>query len=331
MEEQTLEKKAGFSFNLSDITNYLNIIFDFVLIAMIVVIPLFFWNQTSEFFETPKFLILVILTGVMLVLWALRCVISGKVTITKTPLDIPLLLLLVVLIVSTFFTQAKPIAIFGNLPRINGGLLTFIVYILLYFIVVSNIKQINTVKQVINILLGVGILLSVLSLLSYFGIKIIPLDFANGLNFTPTGSSFSTTAILVLLLPFPLISLLQGKGKDILGLGGQDNLLGGISDDFSLSLISQKIIVSLILALFAITIVLTGSLAIYVAAIVAIALVLISTPPTSIQKNLAFLAVPVVLAVIILFVSYVPMGGSKNFFYNQAQNFPREIRQEIRA
>ncbi|MDO8570697.1 MAG: O-antigen ligase family protein [Candidatus Daviesbacteria bacterium] len=316
MEEQSLESKSGFSFNLSDVTNYLSVIFDFLLITIIVLIPLFFWNQTSEFFETPKFLILTILAGVMLIIWAIRCVVSGKVTLTKTPLDLPLLLFLVVLIISTIFAQSKTIALFGNLPRINGGLLTFVVYILLYFIIVSNVKKIDTVKQVINILLGVGILLSILSLLAYAGIKIIPLDFAGSLNFTPTGSNFSTTAILALLLPFPLISLISGKGQDI---------LGGISNEFSLNAISQKIIISLILALFAITIVLTGTLATYIAAVAAIILVLVTNPPISIQKNIIFLVVPVILSVVILFASYVPIGGSNNFFYTQAQNFPKEI------
>lgn len=315
MEESSVNSKFSFSFNLSTVTNFINIIFDFLLITIIILIPLFFWNQTSEFFETPKLLVLAFLVGLMLILWAIRCVISGKVTFTRTPLDLPLFLFIVVLVISTFFTESKAIAIFGSIPKINGGLLTFVVYILLYFVVVSNIKQINTVKQIINILLGVGILLSILSLLSYAGIKILPLNFIDGLNFTPTGSSFSTTAILALLLPFPLISLLSGKSKDIVMLGSSDNL----------SLIYQKIIFSLILALFAVTIVLTGTTAVYIAAVAATILVLISTPSISIQKNIFFLAIPVILAVVILFASYAPMGGSRNFFYTQAKNFPREI------
>ncbi|MDO8638285.1 MAG: O-antigen ligase family protein, partial [Candidatus Daviesbacteria bacterium] len=331
MEEQVVEEKSSISFNLNNITTWINIIFDLLLIALVVLIPLFFWNQTTEFYETPKFLILVFLTGIMLILWGIRCVLSGKVTLTRTPLDLPLLLLLIVLVVSTFFVPTKAIAIFGNLPRIHGGLLTFTVYILLYFILVSTIKQINTVKQVINVLLGVGILLSILSLLAYAGIKIIPLDFTSGLNFTPTGSSFSTTAILALLLPFPLISLLSGKGKDILGLGSSDNLLGSISNDFSLSVISQKIIISLILALFAITIALTGTMATYIVAIAAIALVLITTPPISIQKNIVFLAIPIFLAITLFFISSISLGGKNNILYTQAQNFPREIQLPFQA
>ncbi|MDO8637984.1 MAG: O-antigen ligase family protein, partial [Candidatus Daviesbacteria bacterium] len=128
-----------------------------------------------------------------------------------------------------------------------------------------------------------------------------------------------------------LISLLSGKGKDILGLGSSDNLLGSISNDFSLSVISQKIILSLILALFAITIALTGTMATYIVAVVAIVLVLIATPPISIQKNIVFLAIPIFLAITLFFISSISLGGKNNILYTQAQNFPREIQLPFQA
>lgn len=320
MEEQfNRTTDAPIKLNVETITSWLNLVFDFIVLSLVVIIPLFFWNLTTEFYETPKFLILALLTGVLLVIWVVKCVLAGKLTIIKTPLDLPLLLLLIVFLISTFFTISRPTAIFGNLPRVSGGLAAFVTYVLFYLCLVSNLKQVHIVKQAINLLLGVGALLSVFSLLSYFGLNIIPLPWAASQNFTPTGSNFSTTAILALLLPFPLISLLQGKGLDLEGF------LGNLTGKVSLSVILQKLILAAILTLFAITITLTGTLATYVAAITVIVLTLVTTPPASIQKNITFLVLPAVLAVILMFASFTPVGGSKNILYSKAQSFPREI------
>lgn len=327
MEELTATKEANvpIKINTQSVISWLNLVFDFIVITLAIAIPLFFWNLTSEFYETPKFLLLAGLTSALLIIWVIKCVLAGKVNITRTPLDLPLILLLVVFLVSTFFADSRPVAIFGNLPRVNGSLAVFATLILFYFVLVSNLKQISLVKQVINTLLGIGVILSILTLLSYAGVNVIPLPWAAGPNFTPTGSNFSTTAILALLLPFPLISLLQGKGQDLLGIGGNEGVLAEISHTLSLNIVLQKIILVFIVTLFAVAIALTGTLATYVAVLAALALALFTTPQVSIRKNIPVLAIPAVVVAAILFVSFAPVGGSKNLLFTKAQEFPREI------
>ncbi len=303
------------------VLSWINIVFQFGVLALVVATPFLFWNLTSEYYEIPKFLFFLLTTVVLLILWAARWVVEGKVSITRTPLDLPLLLMLVVLVISTLFSESRPIAILGNLPRIHGGLATFAVYIISYFVLVSNIKNINIVSHIIKISLFAGVALSVLSLLSYAGINYLTLPWTAGLNFTPTGSTFTTTALLVLMLPFPLIAILQGTGNEILGN------LEYLSSEGSAKVkaVLNKIALSAILVLFAAAITLTGSIPVIVAAVGVLALTFFATSPTLIQKNLGYIIAPVAAAVILAFVSFIPLAGSNNMFYNQAKNYPREL------
>lgn len=313
--------------------NLLNLIFKLGVWTIALVLPLFFWNITSEFYETPKFILLAVITGVLIVIWLLRFTISGRLNITRTPLDLPVLLMLIVFLISTFFAASRPVAIMGNLPRIHGGLATYVVYILFYFVLISNLKQISVVKQTISLLLISSIVMAILSLLSYAGINPLFLSWTTGLNFTPTGNSFTTAAILALLLPFPLMSVLhinETEPTASTAVKTNGNILASFSQllsskKFSSMLSLNKLFYTAVLVLFISTIILIGSWVNYVAAAAAFCLVLFVAPPLSLRKNLYFLLAPVVIAVVIAFLSFAPVGGSKNIFYSQAQNFPREI------
>lgn len=304
---------------------WLNIVFNFGVMTMAFITPLFFWNLTSEFYETPKYLLLVVFLGILLVLWGVKGLISGKMTITRTSLDIPFFLLLLVFAISTFFAPSKQIAIFGNLPRINGGLAAFASYVIFYFVLVSNLKQISAIKQLIHLLLASGAILSILSILSYAGINVLSFPWTGALNFTPTGSSFSTTAFLVLLLPFPLMAILQGSEREMLGNVGNEVGKSLGFGKIASGAFFNKVILSVVLLLFAAAIVLTGSNATYIAGAAALALILFISSPISIKKNAVFIAFPVIVAVVLAVLSFLPLGGSGNPFYSKAQNFPREI------
>jgi len=302
-------------------------IFNFILMVGVVLIPLLFWSLTSEFYETPKLLSLIFLTGVLLLIWALKCVVSDKITLTKTPLDFPLLSLLAVFILSTTFAASKPVAIFGNFPRVSSGLASFIALIMFYFVVVSNLKQVGVVKQIINLLLGVGTILGILALFSYWGLNLLPFPWADILNFTPTGTSFSTSAILSLLLPFLLLSLLSEDTEDTDSFFGVSEKTITTLTNLNQKMIGivQKAILSAVLALFLLTIILIGCPATYFAAAAAVCLVFFTVSRSSVKKNLIFLAIPALLTICLSFASFVQIPNFNNPFYQQAQKFPREV------
>lgn len=277
-------------------------------IVLIILASFFlFTNLFTEFYDTPKFLILLIVTGILLILITFRFTLFNRTTFVRTPLDVPLLLLLAVGIVSTVFSPAPYVSLLGNQLKLHGSLISLIVYVLFYFVLTNTLKSTRVINQLLFIATASAALLSVITLLSYFGVKLLPAPWVHGINFTPTGSSFSTTAILAMLVPIVTSQLLNSSTPLFLTTN------------------------SLLLTLFGVTIALTGTYVTQIAAILGVALIVIQSPLRQIHHltqlkpiKLVFLAAPVVVVAVILFLSLVPpVGGVKNPLHQQFTNFPK--------
>src|SRR3989344_4650225 len=181
------------------LNSYLELIFKVGLILVILSTLFLFTNLTTEFYETAKFLVLFIFTGLVLVLLTLRFTITGKVVFVRTPLDLPLLLLLAVAIVSTVVSSSPFVSLLGNQLKVHGSLSSLIVYILFYFILVNNLKSQRQTKWYLGATVLAGGVLAAISLAAYAGLTLLPKPLTHGVGFTSTGSNFSTTAILTML------------------------------------------------------------------------------------------------------------------------------------
>lgn len=282
------------------ITAYLDNAITLLLLAVAGLTPLLFFTQTTEFYEMPKLIFLVVTTVVLLGLWIFSWILKGKVTITRTPLDIPLLFLLGVVIVSTIFSATKYPAIYGNFPRVHGSAVSWVVYILLYFVTVSQLRSLNKVKSFLYVLYGSATLITVISLMSFFKL-FMPLDFAKAVNFTPTGSTFSTLAFLLMLLPLPLLSLTKVNKY-------------------------LPVPVALTLAiLFSAVVVLTGSLPSYVLLLIVFGLCAFIAKPHKVRKTLGLFLVPVATTALVFAMCYLPLPSGLNVVQKLEANFPKEI------
>lgn len=267
----------------------------------IAVVPLFFLPIFTEFFEIPKLILLISLLLLLSLLWSISWVLKGKVLITRTPLDLPLLMLLLIIILSTFFSSVKNVSLIGSLPRVHGSAVSYVVYIFLYFLAVSHLRTKGQIKQLFLLFGGSAVIVSVITLLSYWG-AYLPFPFAKTVNFTLTGSSFSTAALLSLLLPLPLISIVN-----------------------PINILPKP--AGLILSILFITvIVLTGNVASYIAAIAAVILVIFTVKQEELKKRLTTFAIPFIVAVVLVLLSIVPsMGRVKNPLFERRISFQKEI------
>lgn len=284
------------------VTKILNQVFNVGLIIVILSTLFLFANITTDFYETPKFLVLLTFTGLVFILSTLKFTLINKVNFSRTPLDLPLLILLVVGIASTILSASPFVSLLGYQPRIHTGLIALIVYILFYFLVVNNIRSFKTVKVLLYVLLGSGAVLSIISLLAYFGVKLLPDPWSHGVNFSTTGSPFAATAILAMLLPVSLFEIL-----------GNTRL-------------NTKIIHTVLLILFGLTILLTGVPATYIAALAALAITYFILKPKLHSVGLPFVAGSVAVLIVVGILSFVPiLNTGNNPFAKAAQSFPREI------
>lgn len=142
------------------------LIFSYYLLFLLV--PAFFLKYNFELFEFNKMMSVYFLASIILGCWLIKSITGKKFQIGKTALDIPILLFLSSQILSTIFSIDPHVSIFGYYSRFNGGLLSVITYIFLYYALVSNFP----IKQIIPLLitsLFSALFVSVWGILEHFG------------------------------------------------------------------------------------------------------------------------------------------------------------------
>jgi O-antigen ligase len=94
---------------------------------------------------------------------------EGKFIFRRTILDIPLLVFLASQVISTVLSIDPQTSILGYYSRFNGGLISTICYLVLYWAFVSNVDR-NGVKKLINITLISAAIVSLYGVLERLGI-----------------------------------------------------------------------------------------------------------------------------------------------------------------
>ncbi|MEK7617378.1 MAG: O-antigen ligase family protein [Patescibacteria group bacterium] len=292
------------------VKTYISLIFKRGLLITVLATFFLFTNLTTEFYDTPKFLVLLVFVALMLILMSAKYTLENKVQFIQTPFDLPLILLLAVSLVSTILSPSPYVAILGNQLKVHGSLVSTVVYILFYFVLTQNLKSQKDISWILNLCVFLGIILSLLGLLSFFGVKLLPFTFTHVTNFTPIGSSFSASAILAILLPILVSRILSLQNPILLTFN------------------------SCFLILFGITVALTGNLSTWIAALAGFFATLFVLNPVREINFRTFFYKPQLIAIItsatVIFAATVlsfvpPMGGAQNPFYNATKNFPREI------
>ncbi len=132
--------------------------------------PLVFTKYTSELFEYNKMMFVYALTTIITTFWILRMVSEKRLIFKRTILDIPILLFLVSQIISTITSIDIHTSIWGYYSRSNGGLLSTLSYIILFYAFISNIEKTSAIKFLKTIIIS-GVLVSIYSIPEHFGIS----------------------------------------------------------------------------------------------------------------------------------------------------------------
>lgn len=144
--------------------------------------PLVLWPRTSELFEFNKMIFVYILTCLIAVTWAIRIILKKKFIFRRTLLDIPLLIFLGSQVLSTVFSIDHRTSLLGYYSRFNGGLLSTISYILLYWAYVSNMDRKKTLNAIFYCLLPSALVVSLFGILEHFDINITCFLMGQGLK-----------------------------------------------------------------------------------------------------------------------------------------------------
>ncbi len=132
--------------------------------------PLFWSSLNYELFEYNKMILVYGFTVIIVGAWLLKIINQKSLIFNRTPLDIPLLLFLGANILSTIFSIDPHTSIWGYYSRSNGGLLSLISYLLLYWAFVSNM-DLPKAKVALKFGLASGFIISVWAVLEHFGVS----------------------------------------------------------------------------------------------------------------------------------------------------------------
>lgn len=177
-----------------------NLIF-FLVAAAAFVTPLFFLPLTSEFYEFNKLTLILAITALVAFIWALRLYLEAKFTLTRTPFDLALVILILVFLASTATSIEPFISLVGAHGRAWPSLFALLTLAILYFAVVSNFKSKKQVEIVVALLVLATTLASIISLVAYFGVS-LPFEFAKLRSFNTLGIINRLALLQTLVLPF---------------------------------------------------------------------------------------------------------------------------------
>ncbi len=270
-----------------------------IILGLSFLLPVAFTPLTSEFYDTAKLILLALATLALLLIWGIRIVAENKIRLTKTPLDLPLLIFLSLAVLSTIFSPSPYTSLFGVLPKVHGSTLFEVTLILFYFLIVWNINTKQKIDYILQALLTSGVILSTVSLLSYFKIY-LPFSFAQSQNFSLAGNNWAGALTLSILLPVSLYYLIKSRATDW-------TKTVGVVSSFT----------------FATVIILTGNLASWVGALIGAGLVIFYNRPA--RENIIIITVITIITIILGALIYTPTLRDKTELGKFSQTYQKDI------
>ena len=189
---------------MSKLTYYADKTIEYLFYALFFFVPLLLWPKTSEVFEFNKMLLVYALTILIFAAWITKWVVQKKITIRRTPLDLPIAIFLASQILSTVFSIDSHTSLWGYYSRFHGGLVSTVSYIVLYYALVTNLTR-DKISFLIYSIISSAALVALYGVLEHFGIdKHLWVQDVASRVFSTIGQPNWLSAYLVAILPLPI-------------------------------------------------------------------------------------------------------------------------------
>src|SRR6185437_10066801 len=159
---------------------------------LFVLFPLFFLSTTTDAFVLPKQLLLIALSTLALLIFAIKTIFEGRLNLRTSPFDIPVTLFIIVAIVSAVFSTNRYDALIAVVPVIFVGIL--------YFVIVNTVKNQKQLLFLLASLTAGAVLAALLTALSFFQLYPMPFAYTHATYFTTFGSLLDQALYYALVL-----------------------------------------------------------------------------------------------------------------------------------
>ncbi|KKR49130.1 MAG: Tetratricopeptide [Candidatus Magasanikbacteria bacterium GW2011_GWC2_40_17] len=136
----------------------LNWLIKSIIYLLVFLVPLFFLPVTIEKLELNKYFLFYFLTLLAFLCFLGTVALKKGFEIKRTPLDIPLLLLWVILLVSSIASQDRYLSFFGDFGSLKISFIGFSLMLIFYFLVVQNFSQPRQILRLFYVFLASGFL-----------------------------------------------------------------------------------------------------------------------------------------------------------------------------
>jgi len=197
--------------NRQELLSYLDSLTLIVLAGVFFLFPLLFTFLTSDAFVLPKQILVGAGLLLTLLFFGIKTLIEGKLRLRSTPFDLPLFLFGLVIFISSFLSINRASSLISFIPLLFA--------VLLYFVIVNTIRDRRGILVLAAALLLGTALTALLSLLSFFGVYVLPFKETSFPSFTPVGSLLDQALLFGMVLPLaaylahPVFSALILQGK----------------------------------------------------------------------------------------------------------------------
>jgi len=181
----------------------------FLFLTLVFFTPLIFTQSNSELFELPKMYFVYLLTTLIATFHLINVFQKQVPLCKKTFLDIPILLFFISQVISTYYSIDPHTSFFGYYSRLNGGLLSLICYLILFFIL-SVYVDFDFKNKIINFSLFSAFLISIYAIAQAFGIdKNLWVQDVQSRVFSTFGQPNWLAAYLCILIPFSIFKFFE--------------------------------------------------------------------------------------------------------------------------
>lgn len=166
--------------------------------------------------QIPKLTLLRIFTLVILAVWLIKVIDEGRITLNRTPLDLPILFFLLAATAATLKSIHPLTALFGEFYGArHEGLLTVVNYVLLYYIVVNVVRERKHFTYLVMGLMASALIVSIYGICQHFGLDPWLGTYSRSVDVARSFSTFGNALFfggyLALVLPLPLTLLFRHK------------------------------------------------------------------------------------------------------------------------
>lgn len=181
--------------------------------ALAVLVPFFFLPWTIEVVEINKQLILLVGAGVAGIAWLGKMLAQRKFEYRKSVVNLIVALYLAVYLLSALMSKSRYMSLVGDFGQEKAGLITVAAFVLLYFVVINNIKTAKELGRLfMSIMIG-GAVTAIYTLLQGLGLFVLPFAFAKSASFNGLGTVTATSIYLAFIVTLAGGLLMSGHNK----------------------------------------------------------------------------------------------------------------------